>query len=399
MSSNNINSTAINLNSTGNAIVDAAIYTSSLSDTQEIILSFVPLLTSLLSAIGSATIIYMIAITKRTTQQHNSSSNNNRNPSTPMSSYHRILFGLSCSDLLMSVVISLQPFLGHSDNPERFTLNSTRIWAIGNGATCSVLGFWQHISSMNVWYNGMLSVYFLLSVKFGIRQRDLSRHYEPYMHLISIGIPLVTASIGAGLGIYDEQSVGIGCYISNYPKGCVYKESERVALSLGGDGDDDSSLPPLCSDDAIMLLMVALPTAVIFLSTLINHLLVYCHVRNTIKRSMAYLSSYQQQNQNQSCAMEFSTASLAPTQRSSRRSQTDRYVERIRAVGTQAILYVSAFIVTLTPTVILKSMDLRPKDENRIFVLLVTRLCSHCKISSFIYIRPSNIRQSPRRIS
>ena len=312
-----------------------------------------------------------------------------------MSSYHRILFGLSCSDLLMSVVISLQPFLGHSDNPERFTLNSTRIWAIGNGATCSVLGFWQHISSMNVWYNGMLSVYFLLSVKFGIRQRDLSRHYEPYMHLISIGIPLVTASIGAGLGIYDEQSVGIGCYISNYPKGCVYKESERVALSLGGDGDDDSSLPPLCSDDAIMLLMVALPTAVIFLSTLINHLLVYCHVRNTIKRSMAYLSSYQQQNQNQSCAMEFSTASLAPTQRSSRRSQTDRYVERIRAVGTQAILYVSAFIVTLTPTVILKSMDLRPKDENRIFVLLVTQatlLPLQGFFNFFIYVRPTYVR-------
>ena len=89
---------------------------SSLSEAQDMTLSILPCLTSSLSCLGSAQIIFMVLTARKTTP------------------YRRILLGLSVSDFLCSLVYPWQAFLV----PQA---TSYRIWAIGNDRTCAFLGF------------------------------------------------------------------------------------------------------------------------------------------------------------------------------------------------------------------------------------------------------------------
>lgn len=69
--------------------------------------------------------------------------------------YRRILLGLSCSDLVSSVMLGFQSFLMP---PGR------RVYAMGNDASRTVLGFFQQFAFTNLWYSGMLRFFFLLTV-------------------------------------------------------------------------------------------------------------------------------------------------------------------------------------------------------------------------------------------
>jgi hypothetical protein len=43
---------------------------------------------------------------------------------------------------------------------------------------------------------------------------------EPLMHIVSIGYPLVTATVGAVLGVFSEPELGLGCVVNDYPRNC-----------------------------------------------------------------------------------------------------------------------------------------------------------------------------------
>ena len=277
---------------------------SNLSDAQEKILSILPIFPSLLSLLGSAQITYMVLTANRTTP------------------YRRILLGLSCSDILSSIVYPWQAFLVPHET-------SQRIWAIGNDATCSLIGFTQQLFFMSIWYNGMLSCYFLLTVRFGVKDPVVARRYEPLMHAIAIGYPLITACIGAGMGWFHEVEIGMGCWVKNYPEGCgcnegkqgVCCQSEKIAWAVGG-----------------------APTLLVFFTILINNLLVYCHVRRTIQRGRQHASAQVRMFRKQPAQPQPSSSEHQP--RSTSTTTTDPQLARIRAVATQAFLYVGVFLIT-----------------------------------------------------
>ena len=160
---------------------------SQLSSSQQKALALITILPSLLSAWGSANIIYMFFTSK------------NR------SSYRRIMFGLSCGDFIASLLLIFQPFLVPQET-------SHKVWAIGTEASCDVMGFFQQLSFTSVWDNGMLSFYFLLMLRFGVKDRAFKHKYEPWMHLACIGYPLITAATGAKIGLYNELDFGDGCW-------------------------------------------------------------------------------------------------------------------------------------------------------------------------------------------
>ena len=66
-----------------------------LTTRQERVLAFVPLVSSCLSLLGSITIIRLIILRKKFSKF----------------TYDRILFGLSCADVLMSIDVALFAFL------------------------------------------------------------------------------------------------------------------------------------------------------------------------------------------------------------------------------------------------------------------------------------------------
>jgi hypothetical protein len=65
-------------------------------------------------------------------------------------------------------------------------------------------------SLSGILYNACLSYYFLLVARFGVQERKIAKRYEPVIHLLSAGFPLISASIGAGLGFYHENTFGTG---------------------------------------------------------------------------------------------------------------------------------------------------------------------------------------------
>ena len=154
-----------------------------LSDQQDKTLSLLPILPACLSIWGSANIIYMVLSSEKRTP------------------YRRLLFGLSCCDVISSITLALQPYL---------MPRGTAIWAVGNETSCDALGFFQQFSSSDIFYNGMLAIYFLLTVRYGLSEPTVARNYEPWMHASSVLWPLITGIIGAAIGLYNPLVIGHG---------------------------------------------------------------------------------------------------------------------------------------------------------------------------------------------
>lgn len=320
-----------------------------LTDTQDKVLSLVPLFTGALSIWGSSNIISMVLTSEKRT------------------SYRRILLGMSCYDVISSLLLMLQPFLMPS---------GTAVWAIGNEASCNALGFFFQFVTSDIWYNAVLSFYFLLTVRYSVGEPEFAKRYEPWMHGVSIGWPLITASLGAGFGVYDSLAVGHGCYVANYPEGCGCLE----------EGQEDNQC---CYSPLIAWIILGVPATLLFLAVLINNILVYCHVRSTLLKSMAYVQQY-------------TTPKDRPKDRPSlkKKAQEDPMVNRIVAVATQAFLYVGAFLISTIWTYSLRIWEgASSRDshshENGYFPLLVMQAIFKPLqgfLNVFVFARPSYIK-------
>lgn len=164
---------------------------SKLSTSQQIILAILPIPSSILSIIGSTVIIY-IARKSREAKGWNP--------------YHRLLLGMSVCDIIFSITLGLNIFLLPRET-------SQRIWVMGNHATCSAMGFFIQISYSALLYNAMLSFYFLLTARFGLKNDQISRRIEPIMHAICLGYPTITAWTGLFMDAYSESGMALGCWV------------------------------------------------------------------------------------------------------------------------------------------------------------------------------------------
>lgn len=144
-------------------------------------MSICGVLSGSLSLIGSSLIVFRVF--------------KNRHEGT--SSYERIMLGLSLSDIVASFSFGFGPFL----LPEA---TSTRAWASGSDATCSFLGATTQFAFLAVIYNGILSLYYLLTVRFGVKREVFAARIEPYLHMVSILFFLLTSFGGLFIGLYSE---------------------------------------------------------------------------------------------------------------------------------------------------------------------------------------------------
>ena len=132
--------------------------------------------------------------------------------STPTTPYDRIMLGLSIYDVIASVSYVLTPFMGVGVS------DSARIWSIGTPATCTMMGVLQQISFGAVWYNCMLSYYYLATIRFGVKRHVFAQLAEKWIHVGTTFYFWATAIFGAGIGFYSEVSTGMGCWVNDYPK-------------------------------------------------------------------------------------------------------------------------------------------------------------------------------------
>lgn len=205
-----------------------------LTDGQEVALSLLYLFSSILSLIGSCTIVYKVL--------------SNRRKAT---SYDRLMFGLSASDIVSSIAYGLYPFFSPA-------ATSRRVWSIGSDATCSLLGFLTQFGFAAAIYNGFLSFYYVLTIRYGMDRKFFAKRYEVLMHFFGVSFCLITALTGTAKGMFSEVEVGFGCWVNDFPHGCIDDEC-RGAL-IGG-------------------LYGGIPIFFSFIAMMVNHMLVYLHVR------------------------------------------------------------------------------------------------------------------------
>lgn len=359
----------------------------SLTDGQDKALFLLPLISGLLSAWGSSNIISMYF----RTQDRNC--------------YKRIMLGLSCTDLISSLTLALQPFLLPSD--------SHRIWASGNETTCVTMGFLQQFAFSAMFYNGMLSFFFLLSIRYGIEEEKLAKYYEPWMHLLSIGFPLGSAIGGLVLNLYDELTVGHYCWFTG-------DDATLYALIV-------SALP------GFVLLIIVVP---------VNNVLVYFHVHKTLLQqenllerhlhrsgppnttSSADCDSHDGSHENdapplpgvtphrtrltatesvQSRETKFSNEQSreCDLEEERQRFRAKRQALRLRAVAFQSFLYVASFMACYLPSGVMRlisgTVGLGPDGEVDFYPLLVIQSILFPLQGLFnywIYSRPSYLREA-----
>ena len=127
--------------------------------------------------------------------------------------YHRLLFAIS----ILDVVVSLNFAFSFLAVPEGM------FWgAQGNTASCEASGFLQILFSAQGLYNFGLAIYYLIIIRLGKSQEFVSRYVEPYIHALSLCVPI---GFGCWAIVTDvlnpHQFVGGWCGIAEYPSGCA----------------------------------------------------------------------------------------------------------------------------------------------------------------------------------
>lgn len=127
------------------------------------------------------------------------------------------MVGLSCSDILASSIYFLGTWLVPKGTAGQY---GPVYGASGNQGTCIASGFFTQFSVCSPLYNGTLSLYYLLMIRFGWREDRLKR-IEPIIHGLTISFALGTAIAGVALNLYG--SVEWLCWVTPQENTWLYR--------------------------------------------------------------------------------------------------------------------------------------------------------------------------------
>ena len=194
-------------------------------------------------------------------------------------SYSRIIFGLSISDIILSASIIASTFAV----PKSL---SDSHWVVGTNASCETVAFTIIAGNSAVLlYTVFLTFYFLQRVKFNISPKVFSERYEYKIHAL-IWIFAVGGAMFAlirkdynpisNMDGYGDSSI---CMITDFPQNCVL---------------DPETYGPCIRGEHYMidaLVVIALPTVLSFMALVVILCLFTCHIHN--QESLLAASSQQ----------------------------------------------------------------------------------------------------------
>lgn len=142
--------------------------------------------------------------------------------------YHRIMFGMSVSDIISSFSISLTslPMPSHMPKEEEFGYH----WAgarLGNTNTCTAQGFFVSFGLTATFaYNGSLCLYYACTIALAMKEARVKTYVEPILHIWPIGIAFLSAILPLFYDMYNPgNSTFAWCAGLPYPEECTYDES------------------------------------------------------------------------------------------------------------------------------------------------------------------------------
>ncbi len=356
---------------------------SDLTDQEEKTLITLQLCAAALSLIGSSTIVFKILRNLCTTKT--------------TSPYDRIILGLSSCDIVSSFTYGIAPFLLPS-------ATSQRVWAFGNETSCQGLGFLMQISCIwAIWYNCILSYYYLLTVRFGIKRQVFCQRYELWMHLPGILFFPITSATGYYAMWYGEQALTMTCWVR------FGDHAELVSYIFGG-----------------------IPLMFTYLSLIVNNLVIYVYLKRSLltkplQSKHFTTDSISEDNNNQhdndndddneddndnnhGNNTEWNDSYTSQTNHTNTHSsvviETKDFVslatlqrQLTNEAATQGFLYVFSFLLTATPVFVIQVLDgsfgLEEDDQKTIYPLLVINamlMPLQGFFNVFIYVRPTYSR-------
>ena len=165
-----------------------------------IALKVVPMISGLASLISSTTINIMIF----------------RSSKKLADPYRRLIFGISCFDILQSLSHTLVLFKSNPDEAVSSWLT------LGNQASCQVLGFF-YIAGHNgsLFYNLSLNIFYLCLVKYNVKRDCYRYRVEPFLHGLPVAWSIISSSIIIGKGQMNPSIENQMCFIAPYPDNCL----------------------------------------------------------------------------------------------------------------------------------------------------------------------------------
>ena len=332
---------------------------------QEIVLIVLQMITGLLSLIGSSIIVFKIsrALFKQ-------------KKTTP---YDRIMLGLSSCDFVSSAVYVLTPFLFPAQT-------SLRPWAFGNDNTCQFMGMLTQLAMIwAIWYNCLLSFYYLLTVRFRVKRETFRKRFELWFHLSGAIFFPVTALVGWFGRFYHEHDLLLLCTDFRIPTGC-----DEFGENCTGDADQIAGV-----------IFAAMPGAITMISILVNNIIIYLYVRRSLKQSPPSEDLNQSQKSTNIAPFVDDDKSMSSSihGESSRNQKSELQRKLVRETASQGFLYVLSFYVCYTPMIILLVLNVDygsdTSAKTSLYALMVlSSLLSPLQgfLNVFIYVRPTYTR-------
>jgi hypothetical protein len=271
---------------------------------QQVAITLVPAFTGTLSILGSCCIMWMLLAEK--------------NRKKLKSVKYRIIFGLCLSDVVNSLCFVL------------FSLPIPRgtpgVWgAMGNYASCNAQGFFLQLGITGSFYNGALSLYFYKSLCLNMKDEQISKRYEKWIHIGCLVWPLGTAIAAWQQDLYSYS--GIGCWIAPEPLRCHRRDD----------------IDCIRSEDAYIYawMYTGIPLILLCLCIVYSMVMIYMKVKEISRREEIWSKQWQDRNINDASLRDRSQISEAASHQDRR-----KYAERTKEVAWQAFLYVIAYVVT-----------------------------------------------------
>ena len=131
------------------------------------------------------------------------------------STYGRLIFGMSCMDIMQSLAYSLSTL----PSPNTSTLSNSTWPLLGNSTTCSIQGFFLYTGNTGTTiYYCSLCMYYVLVVLKGMTLKSIKHRFEIYFHAIPL---LFCFTCGIFLAVTENFNNAISvCWIAPFPFAC-----------------------------------------------------------------------------------------------------------------------------------------------------------------------------------
>ena len=300
---------------------------------QKVALALCPKVVAPFSIAGSSYIVWDCWRKRHKSRRNRSlrhSTGRNTGQTTQFTTYHRLMMGLSMCDILMSMGLFTTTWPMPIDTPN--------VWgAAGTVQSCEAIGFLEQWGVAATMYNGSLSIYYLLRIRYGWRPSSFAKHYhatECVLHSIPLLFAFATAVASLALDLFNSGL--FDCWIAPFPQGC--QESWRHR------NDDGFISDCIRGNNASLYQWVfdVIPKWSSILLVTINMILTYWAVRRQEQATLRFSVTHSHS--------QFFTSNNGNNQR-----KRPLLAQRL---ARQSYFYVGALYLTYIPVIITRSTEL-----------------------------------------